>query len=235
MISAHQGTTAIKHLVKAIIRDLPELDGRDAYRCLVYKSASGMLNGKEDELYEVVLAGSELLPDMLAEFNSKEGRAKRQKLKHIPTKGVMDPPHTRPAKRSGARNKTATKKDVAEGAIVPVDFKAFQKRESELLQVFRDSRNAFDLKASRARVALAADRTKVNSDIQTGWHEAVEAQALSAMESRQKVLTQACVRRGGSFSPYGDRRFFKSKFPTLRVRLFAPTVNAHVVPPFSCR
>jgi hypothetical protein len=53
------------------------------------------------------------------------------------------------------------RKAVAEDAIVPVDFKAFQKQEAELLQVFRDSHETFDLQVSRGRLALA------------GWHEAV--------------------------------------------------------------
>ena len=226
LVFSHQGTTAIKHLVHHIIRDLPELDGREAYKCLVYKTASGKLQDKDDELYEVTLAGSELLPDMVTEFNSKEGRAKRQKLVHFATMGVKDSGNTRQQKRTAAKKKSATTKAVAEDAVVPVDFKAFQERESELLQVFRDSKKTFDLKASRGRLALAADRTKVNSYIQAGWHEAVEAQALVETEVRQQVLTQAFLRRGGSFSLYGDRGFFKSKFSTYGYCPFAPTVIA---------
>jgi len=233
-VSSYQGTTAIKHLVHHIIRDLPELHGREAYKCMVYTSAAAMLEENADEMYECTLAGAELLPDMVKEFNSKEGRAERQRFVRTKTLGEQEPAKKSSSKRAGAKTTSAAVKAVAGGAAVPVDFKAFDKREDVLLEAFRDS-SKFSVTASRSRLAKAAERTNVNTDIQTGWHEAVEARALVALEHRQQILTQAFVRRGGSFSAFADSSFFKRKFSTLRDSMFYAMSIAHDGTCFSCR
>ena len=66
---------------------------------MVYTSAAAMLEENADEMYECTLAGAELLPDMVKEFNSKEGRAERQRFVRTKTLGEQEPGKKSSSKR----------------------------------------------------------------------------------------------------------------------------------------